>query len=232
MTRLLYIIPWLLAAFVPTDSATRLDTASAAAGQPLFSPVPGEQACRFDPEKSLTTDLGELISEDDPFLGNPKAEVVVVEFFDPNCVHCQAFHPVMGDVLEAYGDRIRFYMKPFALWEYSFSQIKAMLIAARAGKYHEMIDQQLENPGRPSLSDETLVDMAGRIGLDEEAFSKVLASDDLTSRVQFLRLQARNAGVRSTPTVVINRRDQVVASEARTFECMSRFLDEELDAAE
>ncbi len=232
MTRPLYVILCLLAAFVLTDSATRLDTASAAVGQPPFSPAPGEQACRFDPEKSLTTDLGELISEDDPFLGNPKADVVVVEFFDPNCVHCQTFHPVMEDVLEAYGDRIRFYMKPFALWEYSFMQVEAMLIAAQVGKYYEMIDQQLENSGRPSLSDENLVEVAGRIGLEEAVFAQALALRDLTSRVQFLRLQARNAGVRSTPTVVINRRDQVVASEARTFECMSRFLDEELDAAE
>jgi len=43
------------------------------------------------------------VSEDDHILGNPDAEIIIVEYSDFECPFCGKFHPTMEQVIEEYG---------------------------------------------------------------------------------------------------------------------------------
>lgn len=186
-------------------------------------------ACQYDPSSSLNVEPDELVSFQDPMLGNPKAEVTVVEFFDPNCSHCQAFHPVMKQVLAEHREDIKFYGIPFPLWQYSLNQVEAMVLAGRQDKYYEMIDLQLAQGITRGMSDEQLIALADSLGLDTETFAQALRNDEARRRALYYRKRGEDIGIQSTPTVAIN--GQVVASQSRTVECMNQLIEQELAQA-
>ncbi len=185
------------------------------------------QECGFDDERALDVPVSDIIDERDPLIGNPDSDVVMIEFFDPNCPHCRTLHPIVKEVVEEYQDRIRYYAKPFPLWDFSHPQVEAMLIAARADLYYEMIDLQMENPQDGGIPIEDLASMAAELGFSEDRFLEVLEQGPLQGRVRELRRQGRQAGVSSTPTLTIN--GQVVNGQSRSTECISQLLDEALE---
>lgn len=187
-----------------------------------------QEACEFDAERALSTPVEELLRENDPALGNEDSEVIVVEFFDPNCPHCHDFHDTFKQVVETYEDRVRFHKLPFALWDYSLTQIEAMLVAERSGSYYEMVDRQMELRRNDGLSNEEVAELGAELGFDEERFQEVLERGPLQNEVQERRRAYSQAGVQSTPTVTIN--GETVSS--RSFDCISQKIDETLAAAE
>ncbi len=48
-------------------------------------------------------------------LGDPKAEHVIVEFFDYGCPHCRELHELMGEARKRFGDQIAIVMFPYPL---------------------------------------------------------------------------------------------------------------------
>ena len=191
------------------------------------TPAHAQQACQYA-DQQLTLDPSTFIHPGDPTLGNPQAEVTVVEFFDPNCPPCQRFHPTMEQVISMYIDQVHFYRHPVPLWEYSLPQIEAMLLAARRGKYDEMIDLQMRNSQKGGLPPERLVAMAGELGLDEATFARALETQQLRDEaLQFLE-QAQRAGVQRTPSVAIGQ--NVVSPSSRSARCIGQLIERELSA--
>jgi len=43
------------------------------------------------------------VTSDDHILGNPNAQVVIVEYSDPECPFCKAFHPTLQQIMAQYG---------------------------------------------------------------------------------------------------------------------------------
>ena len=199
-------------------------------GLQTATPAHAQQACQYDSDQQLTIDPSTFIRPGDPTLGNPQAEVTVVEFFDPNCPPCRRFHPTMEQVIAIYADRVHFYRHPVPLWEYSLPQIEAMLLAARRGKYDEMIDLQLINQQKGGLPPERLAAMAGKLGLDEATFARALKTQQLRNEaLQFLE-QAQRAGVKKTPSVAIGQ--NVVASSSQSVRCIGQLIERELSTQE
>lgn len=48
--------------------------------------------------------------KDAPFLGNPKGDVTIVEFFDYQCPYCKKSHPMVKKVIERDG-KVKLVMK-------------------------------------------------------------------------------------------------------------------------
>jgi protein-disulfide isomerase len=212
------------------SGATGKSTESPAAITVETGVSPAQAACEYDPSSSLSVPSGELVSFQDAMEGNPDANVTVVEFFDPNCSHCQAFHPVMKKVLAEYHDQIKFYAIPFPLWKYSVNQVEAMVLADRQDKFYEMIDIQLAQGVTRGMSDEQLIALADSIDLDTETFAEALRNDEARRRALYYAQRGREIGIKSTPTVAINGR--VVDSNSRTVECLGQLIDQELAQGE
>ena len=66
---------------------------------PVFTEPP---ACLYDPRMATYDNYLNLISDNDPMLGNPASDVVVIEYFDPNCPHCQDLHPLMKQMVATH----------------------------------------------------------------------------------------------------------------------------------
>jgi len=192
----------------------------------LFATAPAlAQSCSFDGQ--LQTDP-ETLANSGPVQGPPDAELLLIEFFDPNCPHCQRFHPVMQQVMETYGEQVRYYKKPLPLGDYSIDQIRAILIAQQRGKYYDMVEAQLESPhaGRGGMTRNQLVHLGEEIGLDPDWFRGQLAdSSKMRMEVRRLTFEARKAGIQSIPTLAIGRKAVI---GPRSAECINRLIEQKL----
>lgn len=188
-----------------------------------LTPAWGQTQCSFDGQLDLNP--LEIVSDSEPVLGNPSANVLLIEFFDPNCPHCQRLHSVMKKVVEEYGDRVRYYKHPVPVWQYSVQQIGAILLAKEKGKYYEMIDKQLESGQQGGLDIDRLVEMADEIGLSPEWMRKQLNQKGLQKRVGQTSVVARKAGVQSTPTLAIGRD---IVSSSQPTSCIGELIERKL----
>lgn len=190
--------------------------------------VPFAEAQRCSYSGTLGTNP-ETLADSEPVKGNPDAELLLVEFFDPNCPHCQHFKPVMDEVISTYGDRVRYYKQPVPLWQFSRPQIQAILLAKERGKYYEMIDAQLTSPkaDKNGMTTDQIVTLADEIGIDPDWMRSKLGSDAKQAAVNRLPYEARNAGVDSTPTLAIGKK--VVGN--RSAGCIGRLIEQELASA-
>lgn len=184
------------------------------------------QSCGFNGQLQMNP---EQLAESEPVQGNVEADLLLVEFFDPNCPHCQDFKPVMDRVMEQYGDQVRYYKQPVPLWQFSRPQIRAMMLAKQQGKYYEMIDAQLASPnaGRGGMTTDQLVSLAQEIGIDGDWMREKMNSGDLQAAVNRLPYEARKAGVQSTPTLAIGRK--IVGN--RSAACIGQLIERELSAS-
>jgi len=209
LNKILFSIPLLLAGILLVPAAAQA------------------QACSFS--GTLGTNP-EQLAAGEPVHGNPDADLLVTEFFDPNCPHCQRFHPVMKKVLQKHEDQIRFFMQPVPLWAFSRQQMQAMFVAKEKGKYYEMIDAQLTSPnaGKGGMTTDQIVALAEDIGIDPGWMRSQLQSGAKQSAVNRLTYEARQASIESTPTLAIGNR--IVSN--RTASCISQLIKRELDGAE
>ena len=185
------------------------------------------QACSFDGQLQVNP---ETLADGEPARGTPDADLLVTEFFDPNCPHCQRFHPVMNQVLEEYGDQIRFYMQPVPLWQFSREQMQAIVLAKEKGKYYEMIDAQLESPhaGKGGMTTDQIVTIAEEIGIDPDWMREQLTAGARQAAVNRLPYEARKAGIESTPTLAIGR--QIVGN--RSAACIGQLIEQEMSPSD
>jgi len=185
------------------------------------------QTCSFSGTLGMNP---EQLAAEEPVQGNPDADLLVTEFFDPNCPHCQRFHPVMKQVLQQHGDQIRFFMQPVPLWDFSRQQMQAMFIAKEKGKYYEMIDAQLTSPntGKGGMTTDQIVALAGDIGIDPGWMRSQLQSNAKQSAVNRLTYEARQSGIESTPTLAIGK--NIVSN--RSASCISQLIKRDLGKTE
>jgi protein-disulfide isomerase/uncharacterized membrane protein len=181
--------------------------------------------CTYDLEKGRVEDHASLVNFFDPTVGDPAADVTVVEYFDPNCSHCKTFHDVITPVVRSHADQARFVFKPFVLWRHSVAQSEALYAAAQEGKFFEMLEAQYaaQNP-ETGLGPDQLRAIAEEIGMNATTLMQRLESGIYQTTLAQEKQKAVDIGVNSTPTVLINGR--FLAPEARTVECLRRMIEE------
>lgn len=189
--------------------------------------VVAQTQCSFSGKLDISPEA--IMLDSDPVQGNPSSEVLLIEFFDPNCEPCQRFNPILKKVMERYGDRIKYYMHPIPVWQYSTRQIAALLLAKEKGKYYEMIDLQFKNATKRGMNIEQLVALADSLNIDTEWMRSRLQMERMRKEVGRLSYQANKAGVRTTPTFAIGRK---IISSSQPTSCIARLIERTLQDAE
>lgn len=187
------------------------------------SAAPPNLMCAYSTSISPVEDWGRLISMGDPAIGDPDAEVTVIEYFDPNCPHCKTLHPIMTRVIADRKDVAVFYKIPFPLWRYSLPQIEALYVAAQDNRYYEMLNMQYARQQPGGLGIDALVAIAGEIGLDPVTFKDRLEKGLNQKSIISRRQEIADLGVRGTPSVMINGR--FVSSDSKSYECLVQLID-------
>lgn len=222
-------LPDVFAAEAEMEAASSLEALPPAPAErevPLaVAPGSTPAECPYDPEKEPVEDFRRLINLFDPTVGEADAPVTVIEYFDPNCLHCKTFHDVITPVVRSHADRALFVFKPFVLWNYSIVQSEALYAATREKKFFPMLEAQYEmqNPGT-GLSLEQLRQIAEEIEMNPDVLVQRLESRLYRRTLEQQRSEAIEIGVNQTPTVLINGR--FVAAESHTVECLQSMIEE------
>jgi len=149
--------------------------------------------------------LNTLATTDDPSRGPKDAKVVIVEFSDFQCPFCGQAYPVVKQILKDYGDRILFVYRDFPIAEIHPQAIIAAMAgecAHEQGKFWPMHDKIFEN--QANITEADLKIYAIQVGLNSIQFGNCLTSGKYLSEIEADLNDGFNAGIRSTPTFVIN----------------------------
>ncbi|NQU82725.1 MAG: thioredoxin domain-containing protein [Parcubacteria group bacterium] len=145
------------------------------------------------------------VSSDDHIRGNANADITIVEYSDFQCPYCSRFHTTMQDIIEDFGDDIRWVYKHFPLdsiHPYARKAAEASECASDQNKFWEYNDELFANQSR--ISDSFLAIAAGNIGLNVQQFNECLDSDKYADKVENDYQEGIGFGVRGTPGGFIN----------------------------
>jgi protein-disulfide isomerase len=164
------------------------------------------------------------LADDVPFLGNPKAKVVVVEYADYRCPFCEKFYTdVMPILKEKYIDtgKIKFVYQDFAfLGPDSLSAGEATHCAGDQGAFWQFHDYIFNNFGGESsdwASKANQKKNAQTLGLNTTQFNNCMDSGKYSQRVKDQTTKGASYGVTGTPTVFVNGKALVGALPAQEF---------------
>ena len=137
--------------------------------------------------------------------GPEGAPVTLVKYGDYECPYCGQLHPVLKELQERTGERMRFVFRHFPL-DSAHPRARRAALAAEAaasqGRFWEMHDLLYEN--QDELGEEDLTRYAAELGLDLRRFEEDLANDHLAWRIEEDRLGGERAGVGGTPALFVN----------------------------
>ncbi len=166
--------------------------------------------------------------------GLATAPVRIEEFGDFECPPCGAFHPILKQMRQEYGDKlfITFREYPLAIHDHAIPAASAAEAAGMQGKFWEMHALIFEHQNDWKLAFDVRPIFEGyakQIGLDVERFKRDSTSDRVEQRIFLDGKRARSLGVNSTPTVFIN--DREVPFQLLPAESLRVLIDNELRAA-
>lgn len=149
--------------------------------------------------------LSAPIDDADHIRGANTALVTLVEYADFECLNCARAFPRLVRLLDEFQGTLRVVFRHFPLgWEHPGSALaaRAAEAAARQGKFWEMHDELLQNPGM--LHREALPAHAASIGLDLGRFASDLDDPTLVARVERDVASGRASSVNATPTFFLD----------------------------
>jgi protein-disulfide isomerase/uncharacterized membrane protein len=210
------------------DAPERMSSVSGELVSSASSTVPRDTVrvsanCYYDPEKAPVPEGVSLVNMQDPIRGNPRADVTVIEYFDPNCPACRAFNPIMKQAIDRYGDQATFVYKPVPLWQFSVNQIEALYAAAAENKFFEMLEAQFARQQRGGLSLRDLRTIAEDIGMNPDVLMTRIQNGTYRDQVLQDRQRAIDVGWSAAPTVIVNGR--FVDNESRSVDCLGQFIE-------
>lgn len=175
-------------------------------------------------ERKQTTANSNLIREDSPTLGNADAKITLVEFLDPECESCAAFHPVVKKILKDYDGKIRLVVRYMPLHPNSALAATFTEVAGEQGKYwqaQEFLFQKQPEWGTkhgpataPQPDVKALFEKyTMELGLDLNKFESAVKENRFAAKLERDRKDGQSLGVSKTPTFFVNGRQLARFSE-------------------
>lgn len=168
-----------------------------------------------------------LVRPDSYFLGSTDARVTLVEFLDPECEGCAAFHPIVKKLLKDYEGRIRLVVRYMPLHPNSLSAAAFTEAAGEQGKYwqaQELLFQRQNEWGQkhgpaaasqpPPNINQLFQKYAEELGLDLAKANAAVQGNRYLAKIDRDKKDGETLGVRQTPTFFVNGRQLARLSEA------------------
>lgn len=186
---------------------------------------------------AVTAEGMRAVDSNDHILGNPNAELVIVEYSDTECPFCKQFHQTMQKVMESYGK------DGDVAWVYRHFPIDQLHSKARKeAEATECAFEQGGNdkfwaytnalyaktPSNNGLDAKELPIIAQSVGLDVAAFNTCLSSGKYASKIEADYQDAVKAGGRGTPySLIITKKDgtKVPINGAQPYDSLKSTID-------
>ena len=189
---------WYLTRTIPASPAP-VQTAQAPSSQttPAQQPVANKGVPGSDPAHTL---------------GPANAPVQLEEFGDFQCPPCGMFHPILEQMHEEFGDRLRITFREYPLptHQHALAAASAAEAAGIQGKFWEMHDLLYEhqNDWKDQFDVRPIFERyAKQAGVDVERYKRDLEGDLVAQRIFQDGRRGHSLGVGGTPTVFINDRE-------------------------
>lgn len=145
------------------------------------------------------------VGENDHAQGAADAVVTLVEYGDYECPYCGEAYPIVKQIQERLGDRLRFVFRNFPLAQahpHATAAAEVAEASALQGKFWEMHDMLYENQDALGAAD--LQRHAKALDLNVATLDAALRSGAPSQRVQADFRSGVRSGVNGTPTFFIN----------------------------
>lgn len=131
--------------------------------------------------------------------------------------------PLLEQVLEQNPDTVKIVLKNLPLNFHKFAKPAALaaLAAGNQGKYWEFHDALFETP---KLNATTIDTIAAKLELDVKKLKEDMISPQIQQKLAKDIFDAQEAGVRGTPTIIING----MLLKERTLPAIQKIIDKEL----
>ncbi len=152
-----------------------------------------------------------MVSETDWVKGKSDASATLIEYTDFQCPACGAYYPIVKQVSEELGDKMKLVIRHYPLIQIhknALSGARAAEAAGRQGKFWEMYDLLFMNQKEWSEAADPvksiLPSYAGKIGLDVEKFKADMADASLDDKINHDRETGNDLEISGTPSFFLN----------------------------
>jgi len=165
------------------------------------------------------------LEANDPIIGPKSAELTVIEFGCYACPYTKKAEPIVEEVIAYYKGKVNFQFKTMLIPHHAAS-LEAALAAecsieqGKYEQYHSLLFQS-----QTGLTEDSLVQLAGSIGMDTGEFKACLETQKFKDEVSADTLQGYQAAVAGTPTFFVNGQRITGPKPFRTFKTI---IDREL----
>lgn len=170
------------------------------------------------------------INASDPIIGNPKAPVTLIEFYDFQCGYCKIFsEQTLPKIIDEYAKsgKVKIIFKDFAiLGEDSKTAAIAANCASNQNKFLEFHNglYSLKDENK-TFSKENLFSLAQKLNLNIIKFNDCIGMEKSLTQVEQDTKEGKLAGVKGTPTIFI---DGLKLDGAQSFSLISSVINQEL----
>lgn len=151
-----------------------------------------------------------LVRSHSPSFGPEDAPVTLVEFFDPSCEACRAFHPLLKEIRRQFPTQVRIVMRYTPFHEGSDEAVRILEAARMQGKFEPVLDALLEGQPGWAVHGAPRMDIAWEIarsaGLDLERAEGDRLFPGITGILNQDMADVEALGIRQTPTFFLNGR--------------------------
>jgi protein-disulfide isomerase len=176
------------------------------------------------------------VTAEDHILGNPNANLVIVEYSDLECPYCKVFHATMKKVMDMYGKdgKVAWVYRHFpieSLHSKAPKEAEATECANELGgetKFWQFTNMVYDTTNSNNTLDPAqLPKIAKSVGLDVTAFNECLSSGRYAAKVKADYDDAIKAGGQGTPTSFIIAKDgtKTPIEGAQPFEAVKATID-------
>jgi protein-disulfide isomerase len=173
----------------------------------------------------------------EPFKGDSRARVAIMEYSDFDCSFCAKYateiYPLIDENYIKPG-KVKYFFRDLLSPEYPNALFNARLArcAGEQGKFWEMHDRLFANPS--AVTGQDFAPHAQALGLNTEKLRQCLASDRYTENIRSSTVGAARIGIRGTPAFLIGTvtadgdflRTTNVFVGADSYAAIKSFLDE------
>ncbi|RXK00302.1 disulfide bond formation protein DsbA [Arcobacter sp. CECT 8986] len=162
-------------------------------------------------ENFNNTNKAPFVRDDSISFGKDDAKITIVEFMDPQCGSCAAFHPIVEAVFKEYFQDTKVVYRYLANHQYSKYAIKIIEAARLQGKYKEALEiifktqrawANINNP-KPELIWEYLATSS----INMEKLKKDFSTINIDDMLKTAREDAKTLNVQGTPTIFVNTKE-------------------------
>jgi protein-disulfide isomerase len=159
----------------------------------------------IESERRRATALAE-ITDDLLSRGPANAPVTIELFADLQSPVSSPAAAVLNDVMKRYPSQVRLQFRNFPLAFHPQAALahEAAVTAARGGRFWEFVAYALDH--QDGLREQDLIALAGRLGLDADAFAATMRSHRYAPRVQADVAAGARKGIRGSPVILVNGR--------------------------